>query len=229
MKGYKATYNMKCRTLTYEVGKTYTIDNAMMCSSGFHFCELMKDVTDYYGWSENFILLEVEAVGSVDTIGNKSVTDSLKVIRVVPIEEYEFYISKNTPLDANYDLNLIDKTLDEKGRVIYSKDAMGDEIWNTYDDNDNVIYSKTLYKRTNRNSPPILYEKWFTYDSNNNMIHRKDCDGSEIWATYDDKGNQLTYRDSHGHEQFYGYDDKGNRISMSYPKRDISWKITISE
>ena len=32
MKGYKAKYNMKCESLTYEVGKTYKISSMKMCN-----------------------------------------------------------------------------------------------------------------------------------------------------------------------------------------------------
>ena len=67
MKGYKATKNMKCLDLTYEVGKTYSIDQLKICSHGFHFCREMKHVVDYYRPTEDFILLEVEALGEIQT------------------------------------------------------------------------------------------------------------------------------------------------------------------
>ena len=60
MKGYKATKNMKCLTLTYEVGKTYEISNTKMCSHGFHFCEKMEDTMGYYDFDKDFILLEID-------------------------------------------------------------------------------------------------------------------------------------------------------------------------
>jgi len=43
MIAYKATYNLKCETITYEVGKTYTFNGKLiMCDQGFHFCKIQK-------------------------------------------------------------------------------------------------------------------------------------------------------------------------------------------
>ena len=39
--GYKATYNFKCETLTYEIGKIYEIDNINICNYGFHYVKLL--------------------------------------------------------------------------------------------------------------------------------------------------------------------------------------------
>ncbi len=126
MKGYKATKNMKCLTLTYEVGKTYSIDNTSMCNFGFHFCEKMSDVLDYYSFGEDFVLLEVEALGEVERKGNKSLTDKLKVIRVVHKDEYVGFPVKE------YDTN---------GNLIhYNSD--GYEEWKEYDTNGNLIHHK---------------------------------------------------------------------------------------
>ena len=67
MKGYKATYNMKCLDLTYEVDKTYNISNINICNHGLHYCKEMKDVLEYYDYNNTFILLEIEDLGSCVT------------------------------------------------------------------------------------------------------------------------------------------------------------------
>ena len=54
----------------------------------------MKDVMKYYNHSEEGVLLEVEALGEVIDDMDKSVTDKMKIIRVVPVEEYTFPINK---------------------------------------------------------------------------------------------------------------------------------------
>lgn len=93
MKGYKATYNMVCRDFEYEVGQIYTLtDPLLMCQWGFHFCERQQDVLTYYRYRKGFILLEVEALGNVITLGRKCVTDRLRIVRVVPKEELEFIL-----------------------------------------------------------------------------------------------------------------------------------------
>jgi len=48
MKAYKASYDEKCETLTYEVDKTYTFNGQLqLCSKGFHFCKELKDVFNH--------------------------------------------------------------------------------------------------------------------------------------------------------------------------------------
>ena len=180
MKGYKATYNMKCQGLTYEVGKIYSIDKLKMCSIGFHFCKDMKDVLDYYSYNENFILLEVEALGKTITEDNKTVTDSLKVLRVVPKEEYTFKI----PV---YEY-------DERNNMISKTTLSGNKwIWE-YDERNNKI------SRTNSDG-----FKWtYGYDDNNNMIFRTTSNGFKLTWEYDEKNNKISQTDSDGSTWTYG-------------------------
>jgi hypothetical protein len=112
MKAYKATYNLKCRDQTYEVGETYQTNKLEICKSGFHFCKEMSDVLNYYSFNNDFLLIEVEILGDTQFSGNKGVTDKLKVLRIVPEEEWSFV------------------TRNERGnRVINYKDSTGCEWW----------------------------------------------------------------------------------------------------
>ena len=196
MKGYKATKNMKCLTLTYEVGKTCSIDNTSMCNFGFHFCEKMADVLDYYSFGENFVLLEVEALGVVERKGNKSLTDKLKVIRVVPKDEYvgfpvkEYDTNGNLIHYKNSDVCEEWKEYDANGNLIHYKDSDGREEWKEYDTAGNIIH----YKKHNG------YEYWDEYDTAGNLIHHKDSDGDEYWKEYDANGNLIHYKKSSGGE-----------------------------
>ena len=82
VKGYKAmNADMTCRNLKFKIGKTYTCDEISMCSSGFHFCENPLDVYNYYPKSSNTIVCEVEASGKILKEGDKSVTDTLKIVK----------------------------------------------------------------------------------------------------------------------------------------------------
>ena len=125
MKAYKATYNLKCRNQTYVIGETYTSDELKICESGFHFCNKMQDVLDYYLFNNDFILIEVEILGDTQFRDNKGVTNKMKVLRIVPEDEYDFM------------------TRNEKGnRVVTFKDSDGYEWWREYDENGKVIYCK---------------------------------------------------------------------------------------
>ena len=92
MIAYKASYNGKCINITYEVGKTYTLKGKIkMCNSGFHFCIDPKDVLMYYTYrkEKDLVIFEIEVDHNnylIET--DKCVTNSFKVIRQIPKEEY---------------------------------------------------------------------------------------------------------------------------------------------
>src|SRR5690606_5702596 len=92
-KGYKATLNYKCMGQHYEIGQTYELDEKpILCEKGFHFCPKMSDVLIYYPYKLNdFKLLEVEALGEIVGDGNKFCTNKIRIIREVPMEEWDFY------------------------------------------------------------------------------------------------------------------------------------------
>ena len=142
MKGFKATYNMECLDQTYEVGETYEVEHLKICHSGFHFCQRQVDTIRYYHYSKEFILLEVEALGKVVTEDDKSVTNRIKILRVVPKEEYDF------------------ATFDDRGNMISKTYPNGDKYSYEYDDRNNKI------SKTYPNGDKYSYE----YDDRNNKI-----------------------------------------------------------
>ena len=89
IKGYKVfNPDWTCRGFQYEVGKTFVHNgNIEMCGSGFHFCQKASDCFDYYIFNSNNKVAEVEAIGLVETNGNKSVTDKIVIVREIPWQE----------------------------------------------------------------------------------------------------------------------------------------------
>ena len=83
MKGYKVfNPDWTCRGFQYEVGQSYKHKGALnICRSGFHFCRVAADCFNYYKFDSNNKVAEVEALGLVESDGDKSVTDEIKVIR----------------------------------------------------------------------------------------------------------------------------------------------------
>jgi len=158
MKAYKASYNGKCKSLTYEVGKTYTYNGKLsICNSGFHFCNDFDSLLDYYPIKKDLKVFEIEVLGEVISEDNKSVTNKLKVIKVISLSKFKKSLKNN-----KYDKN---------NNLIYSKNSNGYEFWNEYDKKNNLIY----YKHSNG------YEYWNEYDKNNNLIHYKNSNGVE-WS-----------------------------------------------
>ena len=125
MKAYKATYNMKCKTMTYEVGKTYTFNGKMkMCKCGFHFCSNAADVLNYYGFNSEFQLLEIEVLGKTKKEDDKSITDKFRVIKVIPQTEY---------------CELLGVEVDSNNNMIKKVNPNGETYTCEYDSNNNMI------------------------------------------------------------------------------------------
>jgi len=199
MIAYKATHNFKCRNQEYKVGKTYTSDRMKICRHGFHFCQKMKDVLGYYSPSRDFILLEVEILGKVETEGDKSVTDKLKVLRVIPFEEYTDNMKSRFP---KYEYA-------ERNNVISETNSNGDKYTYEYDDRNNRI--STTYP----NGVKYTYE----YDERNNVISKTYPNGDNITFEYDERNNKISESnsDSDGRKYTFEYDERNNRISTTYP------------
>ncbi|NMA16453.1 MAG: hypothetical protein GX935_04285, partial [Erysipelotrichia bacterium] len=77
MKGYKVfNPDWTCNDFQYKVGKTFEMEGeVIMCRRGFHFCKKATDCFEYYEFDPNNKVAEVEALGDVETEGNKSCTN----------------------------------------------------------------------------------------------------------------------------------------------------------
>jgi hypothetical protein len=89
IKGFKVfNPDWTCRGFQYEVGKTFVHNgNIEMCGKGFHFCQKASDCFNYYIFNSNNKIAEVEAIGLVETNGDKSVTDKIVIVREIPWQE----------------------------------------------------------------------------------------------------------------------------------------------
>ena len=85
IKGYKVfNPDWTCRGFQYKVGETFVHNgNIEMCGSGFHFCRKASDCFNHYCFNSNNKVAEVEAIGLVETRGDKSVTDKIKIVREI--------------------------------------------------------------------------------------------------------------------------------------------------
>ncbi len=90
----------------YELGVIYEKPekaNPKPCSAdGFHYCNKLGDVFNYYNRGNDCRYCEVEILGNYTDEGDKSVTTKIKVIREIPIEEIE-----KLSYESNINLNTI--------------------------------------------------------------------------------------------------------------------------
>ena len=89
IKGYKVfNPDWTCRGFRYKMGETFVHNgNIEMCGKGFHFCRKASDCFNYYKFDSSNKVAEVEAVGLVETQGDKSVTDKIKIVREIEWQE----------------------------------------------------------------------------------------------------------------------------------------------
>ena len=205
MKAYKATRNMKCINLTFEVGKTYTFNGKLiMCYQGFHFCKNAMDTRTYYPYNKDFVLIEIDVLGKTIDEGDKSVTNKFTVLRIIPKEEYP---------------ELIGITLDHNNNKIKHINPNGDTIQYQYDHNNNLI--KQIYS----NGDTIQYEydhnnnliKQNEYDHNNNKVKEINPNGYTWQYEYDHNNNLIKQINSNGYTWQYEYDQNNNKTKQIYP------------
>ena len=196
MIAYKATYNFKCHNQTYAVGKTYKSDKFKIRRYGMHYCNNKEDTLYYYLPKKDFILLEVEILGDIETDKNNSVTNKLKILRVVPPDEYTDHMKSRFPIYEYDDLGNIITWIDSDGR----KNTM------EYDSSCNMI------SMTNQNGFKLTYE----YDDHNNKISETNPSGRKRTYEYDDHGNRIS-ETSCGRIYTMEYDEHGNKIRVIYP------------
>ena len=179
MKGYKATYDFKCRDLTFEIGKTYTFEGELIpCRQGLHFCKNPDDLLIYYPYQSNLRILEIEVLGDVIDEENKSVTNTLKVIREIPFNEWNKIFNQHS--------------FTKKGNGLEIKREYLDSSWekSSYDDNGNLIYFETSSG----------YWEKSKYNENDNKIYFEDSSGYWEKYTHDESGNLIYYEDSNANK-----------------------------
>ena len=137
MHGFKGTnINLKCRDFQFKINETFYHQGGIeICKSGFHFCEKLIDVNEYYSFDcdENRFFI-VKSRDKYETQGNKSATNEItflkeitsdNLISLVENSEYRDLLRKNmdglfalTIRFKNQDLLKIIKYLHENGADI---------------------------------------------------------------------------------------------------------------
>lgn len=89
VKGYKVFKpDFTCRDFKYEVGKTYKHKGSIgLCEAGFHFCSQLKNCFNYYSFNPDNKVAEIVASGEVIVGDNKSVTNTIKIVREISWSE----------------------------------------------------------------------------------------------------------------------------------------------
>ena len=106
MYGFKATdANLKCQNFQFKLNETFYHRGAIeICNSGFHFCEKLIDVHNYYSFEHNNRFFIVKSGDKYETQENKSVTNEITLLKeitsdnlisLVESNEYRDLLNKN--------------------------------------------------------------------------------------------------------------------------------------
>jgi hypothetical protein len=94
--GYKSFGpDWKCRDFQFEVGKTYELPEGqtpILCSTGFHFCQIPTDCNDYYPLSDNprhAIIWAWDVIDGSDIDNDKSVCRKIRIVEEIPLEQWD--------------------------------------------------------------------------------------------------------------------------------------------
>lgn len=90
--------DLKCKDFQYEIGKTYEMpESPKLCFRGFHYCQTINDVFQYYRNDGNNRFCIVEILGDVDKGNDKSATNKIKVVSELSKEEIKTGSPNITP------------------------------------------------------------------------------------------------------------------------------------
>ncbi|ACU61322.1 DUF7666 domain-containing protein [Chitinophaga pinensis] len=151
IKGYKVTDNdMRCRGYQYELGKTYNQPGQVeLCGNGFHFCVSPAHCFNYYEFTSDNRVFEIEASGDIVHGNDKSACSDITLVRELTWEEVLKFVNQgvgNTGFGNTGDWNTGDRNTGYRNT--------GD--WNTGDRNTgyrntgdwNTGYRNTGYRNT---------------------------------------------------------------------------------
>ena len=88
--------DLKCRGFQFEVGGIYEVEGApKLCSNGFHYCDNVADVHNFYDLrkSKGNRFCEIEVMGEVKKGDDKLCTNKIKIIREIVGEELDSLIN----------------------------------------------------------------------------------------------------------------------------------------
>src|SRR5688500_3719931 len=89
VRGYKVTdANMQCLSYQYELNKEFVHKGKIAhCKSGFHFCINAAHCFNYYKFTRDNRVFEVEGYDELITEGDKTVCSKIKFLRELSWEE----------------------------------------------------------------------------------------------------------------------------------------------
>ena len=167
-KGYKAfKKGLICRGFQYEFGKDFRHEGKIeLCLVGFHFCKNLSDVYSYYNFGTDIVVCEIESDGEVidGEDGTKSVTNHLRIVRILNSEE----ATNNKGNDSLGHSNTGNWNTGNRNTGNWNTANYHVGSFNTLDAETVIVFNKPCKKDVwdNADKPSCLYfyvKKWVNY------------------------------------------------------------------
>lgn len=166
-------FYMTCRDFQYDIGKSYKVDNVVLCRSGFHACLNPADVLDYYFQREGSRYFKVKLSGRIVECDNMYST-KIAATEITILEEID--INKAIESDEWWKNDgVTDYLYYRNGLAKVRRGKKGEDIRSNYIDRDGKL----------------LYDKWFrtleSFSDGFAVVQGED----DLWNYIDKRGNYL--------------------------------------
>ena len=234
MIGYKVfNKDWTCRRFQYKVGESYEIDKEpKVCNTGFHFCLKVSDCFNFYDFTYENKVAEVEAYGDIDQEedGSKYCTNKIRIVREITWDEVLRFVNEgksctgfcNTGFCNTGDYNTGDHNTSDRNTGNYNTGNYntGDRNtgdWNTgdrnTDDRNTGNYNTGNHNIGNRN----------TGDQNTGNHNTGDWNTvSFSTGCFNTKTQKITLFNKPCDLMFW-YNSKGRQLLSSIPKGVVEW------
>lgn len=193
MIGYKVfNKDWTCRRFQYKVGESYEIDKEpKVCNTGFHFCLKVSDCFNFYDFTYENKVAEVEAYSDIDQEedGSKYCTNKIRIVREITWDEVLRFVNEGKSCTG----------FCNTGSCNTGDHNTGDYNTGNYNTgNRNAGYQNTGYQNTgNYNTGNYNVGDWnivsfstgcFNTKTQKITLFNKPCD---LMSWYNSKGRQL--------------------------------------
>ena len=212
-----------CRRFQYKVGESYEIDKEpKVCNTGFHFCLKVSDCFNFYDFTYENKVAEVEAYGDIDQEedGSKYCTNKIRIVREITWDEVLRFVNEGKSCTGFCNTGFCNTGDYNTGDHNTGNYNTGDRNTGNYNTgNRNTGYQNTGYQNTGN----------YNTGNHNTGNHNTGDYNVGDWNTvsfstgcFNTKTQKITLFNKPCDLMFW-YNSKGRQLLSSIPKGVVEW------